>query len=238
MGPFLTVQLDRRSRQSLQRQLYAALRRAILEGRLGPGARLPATRLLAEDLGISRNTVAAAFEQLWAEGYVEGRVGSGTYVASKLPEDLLAVCGRQASERVPFPKTLKPSERGRMLAAIPAALRGGHEAPRPFNPGLAALDRFPRELWARLSARLVRRAPAALLTYGDPAGYLPLRRAIAEYVRAARGVRAEADQIIVTAGSQQGLDLAARVLLDVHDTAWVEDPGYLGARGALLAAGI
>jgi len=101
-----------------------------------------------------------------------------------------------------------------------------------------ALDAFPRELWARMAARILRHPPTGLLNYGDAAGYPPLRHAIAEYLRAARGVRCSMEQVIVTAGSQQALDLSARLLLDPGDCAWVEDPGYMGARGAFLAAGV
>jgi GntR family transcriptional regulator/MocR family aminotransferase len=237
MVPFLALHLDRRSRDSLQRQLYEELRAAILAGRLAPGARLPASRVLAGDLAVSRNTVAGAFDQLLAEGYVEGKVGSGTYVAGTLPEELLRVSSHGAANAGPLPMA-KLSRRGRVLAAIPVSFSRDIGAPRAFRPGIPALDRFPREIWARLTARLVRHAPVAMLNYGDPTGYRPLRQGIAEYVRAARGVRCSADQIIVTAGSQQALDLAARVLLDPGDTAWVEDPGYLGERGALAAAGI
>jgi GntR family transcriptional regulator/MocR family aminotransferase len=238
MVPFLALHLDRRSRASLQRQLYDELRAAILAGRLAPAARLPASRVLAGDLAVSRNTVAGAFDQLLAEGYVEGKVGSGTYVAGTLPEELLRFGSNGKATPEPLLMPAKLSRRGKVLAAIPVSFSRGVDAPRAFRPGLPALDRFPREIWARLSARLVRHAPAAMLNYGDPAGYRPLRQGIAEYLRAARGVRCSADQIIVTAGSQQALDLAARVLLDPGDTAWVEDPGYLGARGALAAAGI
>jgi GntR family transcriptional regulator/MocR family aminotransferase len=126
-----------------------------------------------------------------------------------------------------------------MLADTPVApappAEGGGQA---FRPGIPALDAFPRDLWARMAARVYRHAGAGLLSYGEPAGYLPLRRAIAEYLRAARGVNCAAGQVIVTSGSQQALDLAARLLLDPGDAAWVEDPGYLGARGALTAAGV
>lgn len=238
MVPFIALQLDRRSRVPLQRQLYDEIRTAILSGRLAPGARVPATRVLASDTGTSRNTVSGAFDQLLSEGYLEGKVGSGTYVARMLPEDLLRVT-RQPGPSRPVIARACLSRRGRMLGGIPASLRSREIATeQAFRTGLPAFDEFPRALWARLGARLLRHAPSAVLTYGDPAGYRPLRRAIAEYLRAARGVNCSAEQVIVTAGSQQALDLAARLLLDPGDAAWVEDPGYLGARGALRAAGV
>src|SRR5437016_14142458 len=134
MGPFLALHLDRRSRESLQRQLYGALRAAILGGRLAPGARIPATRVLAGDLAVSRNTVAGAFDQLLAEGYVEGKVGSGTYVAATLPEELLRVDGMPTPETAPCATPVRLSERGRALAAIPVSLAGGIASPRAFRP--------------------------------------------------------------------------------------------------------
>lgn len=239
MVPFLALHLDRRSSVPLQRQLYEEIRTAILAGRVAPGARLPATRVLAADAGVSRNTVSGAFDQLLAEGYLESRTGSGTYVAPALPEDLLRVT-RAAPAPAPSAPHLpaKPSARGRELISISGSLARVSDSPRAFRTGLPAFDQFPRELWARMATRLLRHAPTVLLTYGDPAGYWPLREAIAEYLRAARGVRCATEQVIVTAGSQQALDLAARVLLDAGDTAWVEDPGYPGARGALRAAGV
>jgi GntR family transcriptional regulator/MocR family aminotransferase len=126
-----------------------------------------------------------------------------------------------------------------MLAATPVApaARDG-ASPCAFRPGIPALDAFPRELWSRIAARQYRQSRFDLFSYGDPAGHPPLRRAVAEYLRAARGVNCSWEQVIVTSGSQQALDLAARVLLDAGDTAWVEDPGYFGARGAWTAAGI
>jgi GntR family transcriptional regulator / MocR family aminotransferase len=126
-----------------------------------------------------------------------------------------------------------------MLATTPVApvARGGVSA-CAFRPGIPALDAFPRDLWARIAARQCRQSKPDIFSYGDPAGYPPLRRAIAEYLRAARGVNCTWEQVIVTSGSQQALDLAARVLLDPGDTAWVEDPGYFGVRGAWTAAGV
>ncbi len=229
--------LDRGVGVPLHRQLYEGLREAILSGRLRPGARLPSTRALAADLGASRNTVLAAFGQLLAEGYVEGRVGAGTTVASTLPETLLrAHPEARAAERPGRRPRL--SRRGALLVGTRAALARGAVAARPFRPGLPGLELFPFDLWTRLVARRWRRVPRQLLDYGDPAGYAPLRDAIAAYLREARAVRCEAGQVIVVTGAQQAVDLAARVLLDPGDTAWVEDPGYPGARGALVAAGI
>jgi GntR family transcriptional regulator / MocR family aminotransferase len=242
MVPFLAVNLDRRSRIPLQRQIYDQLRSAILSGTFSPGARVPSTRDLAADLGVSRNTVAGAFDQLLAEGYLEGKVGSGTFVAAALPEDLLRVKPEAplplAPSRAPV-QAVHASRRGQELAAIPLSpSRLAPLEPRPFRPGIPALDQFPRTLWARMAARLARDAPSAMLSYGDPAGYRPLRQAVAEYLRVARAVRCTADQVIVTDGTQQAFDLAARVLVDRGDTAWVEDPGYLGSRAALRAGGI
>lgn len=223
----------------LFRQLYFAIREAILAGRLAPGARLPASRVLAADLGLSRNTVLAAFDQLLAEGYIEGRAGAGSFVARTLPEELLTIGAgpAPAGETVPgrpAPGGRRLSRRGRALAG-----RGGPHAdpPRPFAPGLPELTRFPFEAWARLIARRWRRPPRDFLVGGDPAGYPPLRRAIAAHLGAARAVACEPDQVIVVSGAQQALDLAARALLDPGDPVWVEEPGYPGLWGALEAAG-
>jgi len=235
----LVLSLDPRSATPLHRQLYEEIRAAVLSGRLSVGARLPSTRTLATDLDISRNTVAGAFDQLLAEGYIEGRPGAGTFVAKELPEQMLRVSPAErapASHGTPAPRL---SKRGSMLAATPVApaARDG-AAPCAFRPGIPALDEFPRDLWARIAARQYRQSKFDLFSYGNPAGHPPLRRAIAEYLRAARGVNCSWEQVIVTSGSQQALDLAARVLLDPGDTAWVEDPGYFGARGAWTAAGV
>jgi GntR family transcriptional regulator/MocR family aminotransferase len=237
MVPFVSLQLDRRSAVPLNRQLYDELRAAVLSGRLAHGARLPSTRTLALDLKVSRNTVTGAFDQLLAEGYLEGKVGSGTYVAGAVPEEFLRVSAAPAPARA---AAVEPrlSRRGDMLRDTPATMTRDIAVPAPFRPGIPALEAFPTKLWARIAARLLRHARAELLTYGHPAGYAPLREAIAEYLRAARGVRCTAAQVMVTAGSQQALDLAARVLLDPGETVWVEDPGYLGARGAFRAAGL
>lgn len=235
------VALDAASPLPLYRQLYDGLRAAILEGRLPAGARLPASRALAGQLGVSRNTVVTAFDQLLAEGYLVGRLGSGTYVSGALPEDgELRPESRGGQARGCRDPARELSRRGRLLVATPVSVTPlGLQSPDTISlrPGMPALDAFPFELWAKLAAHRWRRPPPELLGYGDPAGYRPLREAIAGYLGAARGVRCSPEQVIVVAGSQQALDLAARLLLDPGDAVWVEDPGYLGARAALTAAG-
>jgi GntR family transcriptional regulator/MocR family aminotransferase len=219
------------------RQLYDGIREAILAGRLVPGARLPSTRSLAEDVGCSRNTVIAAFEQLTAEGYLEGRVGAGTTVGRTLPDTVLRAPAAAPPQSKLVHRRRFLSRRGELLvrahAHHPAA-----SASRPFRLGLPAMDVASCETWARLISRWTRGMPRRLFEYGDPAGYRPLREAIATYLSEARGVRCSADHVIVVSGAQQGIDLTARVLLDPGDAVAVEDPCYPGARAAFAAAGL
>jgi GntR family transcriptional regulator / MocR family aminotransferase len=231
-GPF--IRLDRRSRETLQTQIYTAVRGAILDGTLAPGAVLPSSRALALELGVSRTTTLLAFEQLEAEGYLAARRGSGTFVARELPDDLPAL----GDPRPPTESRHPPlSRRGRALAAVPpAAVRAG-PAVRPFRIGVPALDRFPIELWTSLVTSRLRSATMQQLDYGDPAGLPALRQAIADHVNRARGTACQADQVIVVAGAQRGLELVCRLLLDEGDAALLEDPGYPGARSALVSAG-
>jgi GntR family transcriptional regulator / MocR family aminotransferase len=228
--------LDDSSTVSLYRQLYEQLRAAILDGRLQPGARLPSTRALAEELGVARNTVMGAYEQLLAEGYLEGATGSGTYVARALPDKILQAPAvkRSVGARRPLARL---SHRGHALAVNPPGVR--HDStPRAFRPGIPALAEFPFGVWNRLLMKHWRRQPVDLMPYSTPGGYGPLREAVANYVAAARAVKCEAEQIVIVSGAQQALDLAARLLLDPGDEAWMEEPGYGGARAALLAAGV
>ncbi len=234
------IDLHTSSSQPLYQQIYQSLRIAILAGQLKGGTRLPSTRALAEELGASRSTVINAFDQLLAEGYIYGVHGSGTYVARVLPEELLHTA-TSASRRDYVPAQAGAlSRRGAALSGLPEPPVPDRPAPthgHTFPVGLPAVDEFPHKLWGQLLARCWRHAAPGLLDYQHPAGYSLLREAIAAHVAVARGVRCDAGQVIVTAGSQQALALAAQVLLDPGDAAWIEDPGYMGARAALLAAG-
>ena len=218
------------------RWLYGALREQILAGGLRPGARLPGTRELAAQYALSRGTVVAAFDQLQAEGYVEGSVGSGTRVSSVLPEELLQV--PRATPRRPAAAPRPPQRRVSTYARRLETLPWMEVRPtRAFRANLPALDLFPVDLWAQLSARRLRRATMSDLLGCDPLGYGPLRAAIAEYLAASRGVRCTAEQVIVVSGVQEALDLAARLLLDPGDRVAMEDPGYDGAAAVFCALG-
>jgi GntR family transcriptional regulator / MocR family aminotransferase len=219
----------------LYRQLSEALRERILDGTLPPGTRLPSTRILAGELAVSRNTVKGAYEQLQDEGYIDSRVGAGSRVSSVLPDSALAV-GRPAEgsgEAASRPPRL--SRRGAGMLAqgrLPEPDRSV-----PFAPGIPALDGFPSRLWNRIAAQVQAAAGPEELMHAPAQGLASLRRQVAAYLGTARGVRCTADTVLILSSSQQALDLASRVLLDPGDAAWIEEPGYLGARGALDAAG-
>jgi GntR family transcriptional regulator/MocR family aminotransferase len=233
VSTFLANALDPKRRLPLSRQLYDELRTALGDGRLAAGARLPSTRDLAGVLGLSRNTVLAAYEQLAAEGWVTGRVGAGTRV-SAAPASVPQPVPRPAPSAV---KGARLSARGRMLARTSVSAAPMRGADRAFRPGVPALDRFPFDDWRRRVAAFWSRPRVSQLGYGDPRGLESLREAIAAHARAARAVRCDASQVLVVSGSQQGLDLAARLLLDDGDPVWMEDPGYVGARAAFRASG-
>jgi len=207
---------------TLTRWLYQELRRAILDRRLPPGTRLPATRDFALQYGVSRGTVVTVFEQLQAEGYLIGRVGAGTRINERLSQDVLK----------------KPAPQPR-IRKLPAPIRGLSTArpAHPFRPYEPALTEFPVKIWARVASRRLRRASSSLLAGGDPRGYAPLREAIAAYLGSSRGVNCSADTVVMVSGVQQGLDLIARLLIKPGEAVWVEDPGYFGAIAAFRQAG-
>ncbi|MGH2960396.1 MAG: PLP-dependent aminotransferase family protein, partial [Solirubrobacterales bacterium] len=229
--PFVTVEAGA---HPLYRQIYDGYRTAILEGRLRAGQRIPSTRALARELGISRLPVLTAFEQLLHEGYLEGRAGSGTFVASSIHDKRDATAPAEGSAH----RHGSPKRGTAVLAA--SGLRDAQDQKTDlgaFRVSLPALDRFPQKIWARLVTRHARSMPIQLMAYGDPAGYLPLRHAVADYLRTARAVACDASQILIVSGSQMALHLCAHVLLKPGDTLYFEDPGYPGARAALTATG-
>lgn len=236
-APLWTTSIDRATlaAEGLQAGLLRQMRSAILGGLLKPGVALPSTRALARELGIARQTCVLAYERLAAEGYIETVPGSGTRVSSALPEALLRVEGG-ASPQPPAGAVGCLSSRGSLIAglAVTPARPGG----ALLAPGIPALDEFPWKPWAKLSAEMWRGSPSGLLGYGDPRGHRPLREAIAADLAPLRGLVCDADQVFITAGSQQAIDLAARLLADPGAQAWVEEPAYVAGRNALLAAGL
>ena len=217
------------------RWLYSALRAEILEGRLRPGARLPATRDLAAHYGLARGTIVGAFERLKSEGYIEARAGSGSYVARVLPRQLISItrpAGLPQPRRRAQPRRL--SDYGRRLR------RFANFEPRPtraFRADQPALDLFPTTLWAQVASRRLRRATIDLLLACGPLGYRPLQEAVADYLTTSRGVRCQPDQVAILSGVQEALDLVARLFLDPGDRVAIENPGYIGATLVFEALG-
>jgi GntR family transcriptional regulator / MocR family aminotransferase len=209
--------------EKIWRWLYDEIRDAILSGRLKRGSRLPATRELARQYGVSRGSVVMAFEQLHSEGYLEGRTGDGTYVNGSLPEDFLtarpiAIVDSQSTRNSPA--------LSRLASRLPKPPdMSSVEPPRAFSP-VPSPDEFPIATWAQIAARCMRGATRRLLADSDCRGYRPLREAIANYLGEARGVKCTADEVIVVSGIQHALDLTIRVLLDPDDAVCVEDPCF------------
>ncbi|MDZ4173642.1 MAG: PLP-dependent aminotransferase family protein [Hydrogenophaga sp.] len=238
LSEFLLSEMNRLGSQDalpLHRQLYEALRRAMLDGKLGAGERLSSSRDLAQDLGLSRNTVVAALNQLSVEGYLVSRVGSGTFVNDNVPRVNPASAARPHLRGAPTVAPARLSARGLALSTTFCATE---LEVQPFTPGIADFSAFPLTLWQRLQNKHWRMTYPDMLDYNDSGGYAPLRRAIADYLRVFRSVQLDADQVIVTTGTQQSLELCARLLADHGDTVWVEDPAYWGAVKAFMATGL
>ena len=219
-----------RTTATLRQQVYAQLRRAIEQGSLRAGTRLPPSREHAASLGVSRNTVLWAVQRLQAEGYVEARVGDGTYVSQAVAVTLPAAQGLVAP-----PRGL--SRRGQLIADTAARWRPPLAAAKAFRIGAPEVATFPFALWDRLTRQASTGQRSHRAQYLDPAGDPDLRQAVAQWLWASRGIRCDAAQVVVCSGSQQGIDLIARLLLDVGDEVLVEDPGYPGIRASLLGHG-
>jgi GntR family transcriptional regulator / MocR family aminotransferase len=226
----------------LYAQLYRALRSQILEGGLSPGARVPATRTLATELGLSRNVVMLAYEQLLAEGYLVARTGAGTFVAADLPQRFttpnhtarVARAVRQMPVR--FSAYVRRIGRDASAGEFTWAPRRT-PLPYDFRYGRPSVADFPHETWCRILARRARRVSSRDLDYGPPEGVPLLRETIADYLARTRAVRCTPEQVIILNGSQQAFDLTARVLIDPGDYVAVEEPHYRAARVVMRAAG-
>lgn len=239
------IALDRR--RGLSQQLYQALRGRILDGRLRSGTRLPATRDLAGMLALSRNSVVRAYDQLYAEGFIESRVGDGTYVTQlpKLSTHLPTGLSRGLSTGLStFCECGTEDIYSQVFSSGPLQRLESHHlsrprtgAPRAFRLGVPAFDLFPFDVWAKLQAGFWRNPDPAQLGYGDPAGEPLLRELIAAYLRSSRGLSCAAEQIVITSGAQQAISLCAQLLLQPGDGVAVENPGYRAAGHAFALAG-
>ncbi|WP_421935164.1 PLP-dependent aminotransferase family protein [Pelagibius sp.] len=230
-----SIRIDRNARRKISVQLYMGLKEILLSGGVNPGERLPATRTLAKEIGVSRTTVIDAVDRLTAEGLLEARVGAGTFVSE-------ALAGQRAAVAAARPVASKPADHHLSRAARHAQR---FLAPRAWLPhksqafitALPALDLFPMAHWARLSARHWRAGREDVMGYGHPSGYQPLREAISTHLNAARGIKCDPQQIFIVSGAQQAFFLIASLLLNPGDHVWFENPGAIGARNAFVAGG-
>ena len=237
LSDYLLQHFDRQSSVPGNQQLYRLLRKAILTRVLPPEARLPSSRELSSELVVCRNTVLYAYQQLLAEGFVEGRSGSGTFVIDTTPimPAREEQARRKAQLEVVAPAAPALSRRGQALVTHAGASSTQWGA---FVPGVPDVTQFPHALWSRLQAKAWRKPAPDALTYAQGGGHMPLREALAEYLKIARSVECQPEQVVVTAGIHQSIDLCLRLLSDPGDLAWVEDPGYWGTRNLLRASGL
>jgi len=232
LSEFLLTELGRpyaREKIPLHRQVYEVLRGAILDGRLAAGDRLPSSRQLMQDLKLSRNTVVSALNQLTVEGYLVAQVGSGTFVNDKVASAGSSHHGAVAAQDP------RLSQRGSLLATTYCA---SQLEIQPFTPGIADFSAFPVTQWLRLQNKHWRMTYPDMLDYSYSGGYAPLRRAVAHYLRVSRSVQVDAEQVVITSGTQQSMELCAQLLADHGDTVWLEDPAYWGAVKAFQATGL
>ena len=213
----------------LYRQIYTQIKELILSGKLLAKTKLPASRDLATRLEVSRNTVVTAYEQLWAEGFVEGEIGSGTYVANVDVQHTLSSTTKISLQQRPL-----LSKRGHKIYDL--AKKDFSTLPIPFAPGIPDIALFPKSEWGRMLSRTCRMYMNKVFAYDDAAGFGPLRQAICKYLNGCRGVKCTPEQVIITCGAQQGLELITRFLIDPGEGVAMENPGYVGARNAFYSA--
>lgn len=239
-----SIAIDPRSARSVSAQLHHALREIILAGGVAVGERLPASRTLAQELGVSRTTVIEAFDRLTAEGLIEARVGAGAFVSQALETERPRRPPRQAASAAPSPAAVAaprpPPQLSRTMTQAVLQFADRSRLPavaRAFTTALPAFEAFPVAQWARLSAQHWRRPRAEVMGYGEPGGHAPLRQAIAMHLRANRGIACDAQQIFICSGAQHAFQLIGAMLLNPGDKVWFENPGAIGARNSLIATG-
>jgi GntR family transcriptional regulator / MocR family aminotransferase len=230
------IKVNRNAAVPIYHQLYEQFRAMILGKRLRSGNRLPSSRILARQIGVSRVVVTQSFEQLIAEGYLIGKTGSGTFVADMIPDYLTLA---KKSNTVSSVLSHMQFNLGSDYLPIEILARNSNkENVLPFQTGSPSFDNFPYKIWQQVGNKVLKKFKTFNLGYDDALGYWPLRQEIANYLRQARAVKCEADQVIVVTGSQQGLNLVTDCLLKKGDTVWMEDPGYHGAKFSFLNRGI
>lgn len=235
LAEWLHLWLDTDSVQPVYRQLYTLLRQAIMSGQLAAGARLPASRILASDLGIARNTVTQVYEQLAIEGYVYAATGKGTFVEDVSQDALEGIPDKISS--MPEKNSPRPglSRGGRSLVDN---LGFSNRQQGAFMAGVPDIAAFPFKTWLRIQNKYWRDQPQNLLGYAPAGGYEPLRHAISDYLNSARSVNSTAQQVIITTGIHQALDIIIRLLAEPGDRVWIEEPSYWGLRNLLLSSGL
>src|SRR5438128_9811732 len=237
---FEMIRLDRNASEQLHHQLYGQIRDELVSASVNDStSRLPSSRMLAADLGISRLTVNLAFSKLTTEGYLHARIGSGTFVAQPLPETYLSARKPKLDRQLEHPVRLSNRVRDipdkRVGRDFDFGIAGAPGV--SFVPAVSALDEFPIEIWERLRAEVLAKKGAHLLQYASSRGDPDLRKAIAAYSCDYRGARCHPDQIIITAGTQQAMMISAMALVNRGEVAWIEDPGFYQARRAFGFAG-
>lgn len=236
----LALQIQADSDVPLHQQVYKQIREAILTGRVRSHQRLPASRQLAKSLGISRTTVTESYDQLISEGYLETRLGAGTFVCARVPDEMLqtpAETGKSSRTGLKIASSeLRLSSYGQRLQKM-ADRPHIADSELSFQYGIPAMDLFPIQQWRRLQGRYATAGTGWMDYAKEPMGYGPLRSQIAQYVSQARAVRCEPEQVLVTSGTQQALSLIMRVLVDPKEAIALENPGYLSARRIFISSG-
>ena len=227
-----TLSIDRWDRATITVQLVSALRKLILSGQLRAGDRLPASRTLAQDQGVSRTTAINAYEQLTAEGLIESHVGSGTYVSDTIPAPAPQAPDRDHTGTMPRLAHLSADASDQYFPRL-----SHPETPRAFVTGMPAFDVFPMPLWARLASRHWRNPRSQIMRYPDPCGVPELRQAVSQHLRANRGVSCAAEEVFIFNGAQDAFNRIGAMLLDPGDAVWFENPGAIGARNSLISCG-